>query len=85
MDRVRFAVGAFTNLSHDHLDYHHTMEAYRDAKALLFDACDVGAFNTDDKNGRVIYEQVPCRRVSFGLKARMRICAHRRSVLKAIT
>ena len=36
VDGVRFAVGAFTNLSQDHLDFHHTMQAYFDAKALLF-------------------------------------------------
>ena len=36
VDGCRFAVGAFTNLTQDHLDFHGTMEAYRDAKALLF-------------------------------------------------
>lgn len=45
---VRFAVGIFTNLSQDHLDFHHTMEAYCDAKAILFDRCDVGVYNADD-------------------------------------
>ncbi|MGQ0626496.1 MAG: UDP-N-acetylmuramoyl-L-alanyl-D-glutamate--2,6-diaminopimelate ligase [Phycisphaerales bacterium] len=33
-----FSIGVFTNLTHDHLDYHHTMEAYADAKALLFES-----------------------------------------------
>jgi UDP-N-acetylmuramyl-tripeptide synthetase len=36
LDEVRFRVGAFTNLTQDHLDFHGTMEAYRDAKARLF-------------------------------------------------
>jgi UDP-N-acetylmuramoyl-L-alanyl-D-glutamate--2,6-diaminopimelate ligase len=40
-DEISFAAGVFTNLTHDHLDYHHTMEAYRDAKAILFKRCAV--------------------------------------------
>jgi UDP-N-acetylmuramoyl-L-alanyl-D-glutamate--2,6-diaminopimelate ligase len=40
---VRFAAAAFTNLSGEHLDYHKTMEAYRDAKGLLFEGLDPGA------------------------------------------
>ena len=51
LDRVygiRYAVGVYTNLSCDHLDFHHTMEAYCDAKAILFDHCDVGIYNADD-------------------------------------
>jgi UDP-N-acetylmuramoyl-L-alanyl-D-glutamate--2,6-diaminopimelate ligase len=39
-DHVRFAAAAFTNLTQDHLDYHGTMEAYADAKAILFEALD---------------------------------------------
>lgn len=38
LDGVRFAAGAFTNLSRDHLDYHETMDAYRAAKLRLFDS-----------------------------------------------
>ena len=51
LDRVygiRFAVGIFTNLSQDHLDFHRAMEEYCDAKAILFDRCDVGVYNADD-------------------------------------
>lgn len=45
---IRFAVGIFTNLTQDHLDYHGTMEAYCDAKAKLFTACDAAVVNGDD-------------------------------------
>jgi UDP-N-acetylmuramoyl-L-alanyl-D-glutamate--2,6-diaminopimelate ligase len=51
LDRVfgiRYAVGVFTNLTQDHLDFHKTMEAYCDAKALLFHMCDTGVVNADD-------------------------------------
>ncbi|MCB9728830.1 MAG: UDP-N-acetylmuramoyl-L-alanyl-D-glutamate--2,6-diaminopimelate ligase [Deltaproteobacteria bacterium] len=50
---TRVAVGGFTNLTRDHLDYHGTLEAYRDAKRLLFtDLAEAGCFNVDDAVGR---------------------------------
>lgn len=51
---LRFVGGMFTNLTQDHLDYHKTMENYRDAKKLFFDTLPKEAFaitNADDKNG----------------------------------
>ena len=51
---LRFAGGIFTNLTRDHLDYHKTVENYRDAKKAFFDMLPKGAFaivNADDKNG----------------------------------
>ncbi len=53
VDCVRFAAGAFTNLSQDHLDFHGSMEAYLAAKALFFDGrCAATATNADDPSGR---------------------------------
>ena len=51
---LQFKVGIFTNLTRDHLDYHKTVENYRDAKKAFFDMLPKGAFaltNADDKNG----------------------------------
>ena len=51
---LKFAGGLFTNLTRDHLDYHKTVENYRDAKKAFFDSLDKDAFaitNADDKNG----------------------------------
>ncbi|MDE6011724.1 MAG: UDP-N-acetylmuramoyl-L-alanyl-D-glutamate--2,6-diaminopimelate ligase [Prevotella sp.] len=51
---LKFAGGIFTNLTRDHLDYHKTVENYRDAKKAFFDMLPKGAFaitNVDDKNG----------------------------------
>ena len=45
---VQYDVGIFTNLTQDHLDYHVTMEAYCDAKAILFRTCKSGIVNADD-------------------------------------
>ncbi len=65
---IGFAVGLFTNLSQDHLDFHNTMEAYCDAKALLFRQSGRGAYNADDPwAGRVISEAA-CPLLSFGEK-----------------
>lgn len=52
-----FAGGIFTNLTRDHMDYHKTMENYRDAKKAFFDNLPKNAFaitNADDKNGMVM-------------------------------
>jgi UDP-N-acetylmuramoyl-L-alanyl-D-glutamate--2,6-diaminopimelate ligase len=54
VDGTRFAVAVFTNLSHDHLDYHRTMDAYFAAKARLFtpELADAAVVNLDDPYGR---------------------------------
>ena len=59
VDGIRFAVGGFTNLSRDHLDFHPTMEAYFEAKARLFDAgspvhAGVAVVCVDDDAGRAM-------------------------------
>ena len=68
LDRVygiRFAIGIFTNLSQDHLDFHHTMEEYCDAKAILFDRCDVAIYNADDPWSQRMLAHCPCRTFSY--------------------
>ena len=48
LDRVaglHFAVGAFTNLTEDHLDFHKTMDDYAETKARLFERCDAAVIN----------------------------------------
>ncbi len=66
---IRFSAGGFTNLTQDHLDYHGTMEAYRDAKALLFKglgADAVAVVNGDDPVGIIYGELAPCRCIVYG-------------------
>jgi UDP-N-acetylmuramoyl-L-alanyl-D-glutamate--2,6-diaminopimelate ligase len=62
---VAFDCALFTNLSHDHLDYHGSMEAYAQAKALLFDAPELGAavLNLDDPLGVQLAERLNARGV----------------------
>ena len=65
---VHYAVGIFTNLTQDHLDFHKTMEAYCDAKALLFSNCDTGVCNADDPWTERLLRQATCRRLLYGCK-----------------
>ena len=60
VDCIPFAVGAFTNLTEDHLDFHKTMEAYRQAKALLFRKCGFSVFNIDDEMVAKTVEEAAC-------------------------
>ena len=60
LDGIPFAAGVFTNLTRDHLDFHKTMEAYRDAKGLLFRQCAGAALNLDDQAGRYYADTAPC-------------------------
>ena len=68
---LEFAGGIFTNLTHDHLDYHKTMANYRNAKKKFFDSLPVNAFaltNLDDKNGAVMLQNTRAKRLSYALK-----------------
>ncbi len=62
---VHYAVGIFTNLTQDHLDFHKTMEAYCDAKALLFRHCDVGVCNADDPWTARLLQNALCRKYFY--------------------
>ncbi len=68
---LHFSGGVFTNLTHDHLDYHKTFANYRDAKKQFFDDLPTSAFaltNADDKNGKFMQQNTTARKTSFGLK-----------------
>ena len=64
---LTFQEGMFTNLARDHLDFHGTMGAYRQAKAKLFAQCRRGVLNQDDPTGRQFAQGVPCPVVTFGI------------------
>ena len=66
---IAFDVAVFTNLTQDHLDYHETFEAYRDAKKLLFDGLSPGAtavVNGDDPEWRRMTADTAAHVVTFG-------------------
>lgn len=69
---LNFAGGAFTNITHDHLDYHKTFKNYIEAKKMFFDNLSKDAFsltNIDDKNGWVMLQNTASKKYSFALKA----------------
>lgn len=68
---LHFEGGIFTNLSHDHLDYHKTFAEYRDVKKKFFDELSSKAFalsNIDDKNGLVMLQNTKARKYTYALK-----------------
>ena len=64
-DQIRFGAAVFTNLTEDHLDFHQTMDAYCDAKAMLFRRCETGAVNVDDAYAKRIMGQADCRLLTY--------------------
>ncbi len=69
---LHFEGGVFTNLSHDHLDYHPTFAEYRDVKKSFFDHLPKTAFaltNIDDKNGLVMLQNTYAKKLTYALKS----------------
>ncbi len=69
---LEFTGGIFTNLSHDHLDYHNTFREYRDVKKVFFDGLPSKAFalvNKDDKNGVFMLQNTKAKQYSYALKS----------------
>lgn len=67
-----FAGAIFTNLSHDHLDYHQSFAEYRDVKKSLFDGLPKTAFaltNIDDKNGLLMLQNTKAKKYTYALKS----------------
>ena len=68
---LHFEGGIFTNLTHDHLDYHNTFAEYRDVKKSFFDNLTKDAFalvNIDDKNGLVMLQNTKAKKYTYALK-----------------
>jgi UDP-N-acetylmuramoyl-L-alanyl-D-glutamate--2,6-diaminopimelate ligase len=68
---LQFAGGIFTNITHDHLDYHQTFEEYIRAKKLFFDNLPKNAFalvNADDKRGNVMVQNTKAKTYTYALR-----------------
>ena len=68
---LHFSGGVFTNLTHDHLDYHNSFAEYRDVKKSFFDELPKTAFalvNIDDKNGAVMLQNTEAKKYTYALK-----------------
>lgn len=69
---LKYAGGIFTNLTHDHLDYHKTFENYRNAKKAFFDSLSSEAFalvNADDKNSGVMVQNCKARKYTYSTRS----------------
>ncbi len=76
---LHFKGGIFTNLSHDHLDYHKDFAEYRDVKKHFFDKLPKTAFalvNNDDKNGAVMLQNTDAKKYTYALKSYADYKAH---------
>ena len=66
-----FSGGIFSNLTHDHLDYHQDFKTYRDVKKLFFDSLPKTAFaliNLDDKNGKYMLQNSVAKKYTYAIK-----------------
>ncbi|MBQ6845510.1 MAG: UDP-N-acetylmuramoyl-L-alanyl-D-glutamate--2,6-diaminopimelate ligase [Oscillospiraceae bacterium] len=66
---IEYTVGAFTNLTQDHLDFHKTMENYEAAKLKLFNQCEIGVINIDDEAGKRISKLAPSEVITYSAKS----------------
>ncbi|MFD0792624.1 UDP-N-acetylmuramoyl-L-alanyl-D-glutamate--2,6-diaminopimelate ligase [Mucilaginibacter litoreus] len=72
IEGLKFSGAIFSNLTHDHLDYHKTFDSYLKAKKAFFDKLPKNAFaltNVDDKNGNVMLQNTSAHKKSYGLKS----------------
>ncbi|REK03487.1 MAG: UDP-N-acetylmuramoyl-L-alanyl-D-glutamate--2,6-diaminopimelate ligase [Bacteroidetes bacterium] len=79
---LNFAAGVFTNITHDHLDYHKTFDAYLKAKKGFFDMLPSGSFalvNSDDRNSKVMLQNTKASKYSYGLHS---MCDYRCKLLE---
>ena len=72
IDGLSFCGGIFTNITHDHLDYHKDFKSYIDAKRAFFDKLPTTAFaliNIDDKNGKIMVQNTKAGIHTYGIKS----------------
>ncbi len=72
IEGLHFSGGIFTNLSHDHLDYHQDFAEYRNVKKMFFDGLPKSAFaltNIDDKNGKIMLQNTEAKKYTYALKS----------------
>ncbi|MBE7011973.1 MAG: UDP-N-acetylmuramoyl-L-alanyl-D-glutamate--2,6-diaminopimelate ligase [Ruminococcaceae bacterium] len=79
LDRVaacQFEVGAFTNITQDHLDFHETMENYLEAKSKLFSLCKTGVINNDSDAANYLIDKAKnCHIMTYGINNQSEIMA----------
>ena len=77
IDGLEFDVALFTNITHDHLDYHKTFDSYIATKKRLFDTLSptsVAIYNSDDRNGKIMVQNSKSKKKSFSLRSASDYC-----------
>ena len=69
VDGIHFEAAIFTNLTQDHLDYHGTFDAYKEAKHTLFENSSLAVVNIDDESAEYMLEGTNCRNVTFSINS----------------
>ena len=69
VDGIHFEAAIFTNLTQDHLDYHGTFDAYKEAKHMLFENSSLAVVNIDDESADYMLEGTNCRNVTFSINS----------------
>jgi UDP-N-acetylmuramoyl-L-alanyl-D-glutamate--2,6-diaminopimelate ligase len=83
---LKFDTAVFTNLTQDHLDFHHDLESYFSAKKRLFDyltADGTAVLNSDDGYGNRLSQQLSCQKITYGFNAQAHV--HARSYKSTIS
>lgn len=75
VEGCKFKIAVFTNLSQDHLDEHKTLENYKNEKMKLFNMCEIGVLNADDKVSKEIMEKCSCKFITYGIEKEADITA----------
>ena len=75
VEGCKFKIAVFTNLSQDHLDEHKTLENYKNEKMKLFNMCEIGVLNADDKVSKEIMEKCSCKVITYGIEKEADITA----------
>lgn len=75
VEGIHYDVGVFTNLTQDHLDYHKTLDNYRDAKKILFYNSKNAVINTDDSSGDYMMEGISAKVFSYGIREKAKLSA----------
>ncbi len=92
LDDVEYDIAVFTNITGDHLDFHKTFEAYREAKGLLFEALDtsvdkgvpkMAVLNADDPSANAMLARTRAEPIRYGLEAREAEVLGRNLVLRS--
>ena len=72
VSRLKFDGAVFTNISHEHLDYHNSFKEYIYTKKKLFDSLDYSSFaitNSDDKNGNIMLLNTKAKRITYAIRS----------------